>query len=177
MIPQQENEFHSSGLLIIDALTQARRKIELLFSEDFMVPGRIINLLNEQINRVRFEQCGMDPLPFGNIFDSARPDDPNIAKPFAIGGPLTKLFGKEINQHLVDAGPAIEMTDELRKQVNDLEKTFLDLSDDDVLAMDGMLIRALAKHLKVIVPETVNLKLIADIRLALSKRLINTMSQ
>lgn len=177
----EESVFYHAGLLIIDALENAKKRISQTFAEDFMAPGRIINLLNQEINRVRFEQCGMDPIDFGNAFNSDRTEAAGTNGSSAIGGPLTKMLGKEINTHLVNAGPEIEMTDDLRRQVNEMEKTFLDLDDEQVLAIDEKLVRALAKHLGIFVtetsPEKINLKLIADIRFAIQKRLINTLSQ
>jgi hypothetical protein len=82
--------FYAEANTIVKALATARAKIETINNSDFFpVRNRMINQLNGMINKVRFQQLGLDPIEFEQPSDGLPTETEST-------GPLTKLFGQEI---------------------------------------------------------------------------------
>ena len=84
--------FFYEGMIIIDALEKAKKTIQAISNDEFnAVKFKIVNELNVTINRVRFNQCGLEPIFFDDNGNEIEFGSDKIST-----GPLKKLFGKDI---------------------------------------------------------------------------------
>lgn len=84
--------FYYEGMIIIDALDRAKKTIQAIDNDEFnAVKFKIVNQLNATINRVRHQQCELEPLFFDDFGNEIEFGSDKIST-----GPLKKLFGKEI---------------------------------------------------------------------------------
>jgi hypothetical protein len=84
-----EKEFYLEGLSVVNALTEARKKIATIDHPDFQVKrNRLILQLTEMINPIRVTQMGLEPEKFET--DSYIPEVCSNSKP------LTKVLGVDL---------------------------------------------------------------------------------